>query len=266
MSALDSFVAALAPDGLNLVGVISVAEWDAAAPPVRQSSAVAPGAKSIIVVGNGGPRMWRAMGEAIEADAGVLVDQPHPVDAFARARVLAAGSVFAACSPKWFWAAADATVHLDFRMLAQMAGFGTVGRLGLVMHPTYGPWLGLRAACFVTIELEPTRAAGAHPCDGCSAPCVSACPGGAFSTGNWAVDACTSFKAASTRCADTCYSRLACPAGVAERYEVEAITYHANRAKGRAALREKYGIKEDRFDGVGPHWHDWRARVDLEKM
>ena len=265
MTPLDHFSAALLPSGINLVGVISVAEWDAAAPEVRQSKAVAPGARSIIVVGNGGPRMWHALGEAIDAERAALVDQPHPVDAFARKQILAAGAAFAGMSPRWFWAAADATLHLDFRMLAQMAGFGTVGRLGLVMHPKYGSWLGLRSACFVDVELTPTRASGPHPCDGCDAPCITACPGGAFSTGEWGVDACSSFKAASTRCASTCHARLACPAGLDQRYPEQAITYHANRAEGRAALRERFSITSDRFDGVGPHWHDWRKRVDLNQ-
>jgi hypothetical protein len=265
MTAFDTFASRLAPSGLNLVGSISVAEWDRVAPPSRQSPALAPGARSIVVVGNGGRAMWDGMLHEIEQDPRRLVDEPHPVDAYARRHVSAAAEALGEPASPWFYAAADATVHLDFRELARMAGFGSVGRLGLIMHPEYGPWLGLRAATFVQAEYSPTPVAGPHACDGCAAPCLSACPGGAFVSGEWAVDKCSTFKQNSTVCASTCHSRSACPAGAAHRYPEELITYHANRALGRAALRERFGIKADRFDGVGPHWSDWRARVNMEE-
>lgn len=262
----QALLAALAPAGLNVAGVASVAAWDEVATPARRSAAVAPGSKSILVVGSGGGALWRAFLDDLRRDPSGLTAEPHPLDAFVRRAVAAADPRLGQAPRRWFWSSAEAEVHLDFRVLAQVAGLGAPGRLGLLMHPVYGPWLGLRAACFLEAELTPSAPAGEGPCAGCPAPCVAACPGGAFPGGAWSVDACTSFRLSSPECAGTCHARGACPEGAAHRYPAEEVAYHTDRATGRRWLRAHLGLADgdDPFDGVGPYWGSWRQKVNVK--
>lgn len=270
---LAAFTDALLPSGLNLVGVASTRAWNASMGPQRTTEALFPAARSILVVGNGGPTMWRAFVRDLDADPRHLTEEANPLDAFARRTILGADTALGPAARRWFWAAADADTHVDFRVLANLAGFGRASRLGLLLHDTFGPWVGLRAACFIDADLpgthEPETSLAAEPtlarqCLGCSA-CVAACPGSAFPGDRWAVDVCSTYHHLSTRCASTCHARDACPVGADQRYDEAEITYHSNRALGRQALRERLGLAQgaDRFEGIGPHWTDWRTRVGV---
>ncbi len=257
---LVRLTASLAPAGLNLIGVADVAAWDAAAPERHRSAVVAPGARSIVVVANGGRAAWSAFVADLERDAAVLVGHRHPFDAWCAARVRAADDD-AGGARAWFFAAAESEIHLDFRRLAALAGLGVRSRLGLLLHPEFGPWVGLRAAAFVDEVLPVVPPPRAVPCDTCARPCVEACPGAAFPDGAWNVDACTAFHVVSTACARTCHARVACPEGAAHRYGDEQLGYHYDRLGGRRALRRRAPAAPDPYEGDGPHWADWRARV-----
>lgn len=264
---LAAFQEQLRPAGLNLFAVADVAAWDAQAPPSRQSAALLPGARSILVVASGGRALWEALLADLRAEPAHLREERHPVDAFVRRRVLAADAAQPG-TRRWFWAAAEAELHLDFRLLAALAGLGHHSRLGLVLHPVYGPWLGLRAACFTDAVLPPTPLSGPNPCDTCAArpggpPCTAACPGDAFPDGRWEVDPCTRFHGESARCAASCAAREACPEGAAHRYDPEQIAYHYDRLGGRRRLRVLTGILDDPHEGDGPHWGNWRRRVNV---
>jgi epoxyqueuosine reductase QueG len=252
--------------GLNVSGVTTAAAWDATQPEARRVAALMPGARSILVVGNGGGALWDALLADLAADPRHLTEEEHPLDAFVRRAVLAADAQLGDVPRRWFWAAADADVHIDFRVLAHLAGMGGPSRLGLLMHPTYGCWLGLRAACFLAADLPADEPGGPDLCTGCDAPCARACPAGALDAGRWDVDRCGEFHHESDLCHATCHARVACPVGASRRYTEEELRYHSNRREGRRALRRKLGIPDaaDRFEGVGPHWGDWRKRVDVK--
>lgn len=262
----DRLASALAASGLNLCGVADAASWDARVPPSRRTDALLPGARSILVFGNGGGAMWEALLADLRRDPRGLTEEEHPVDAFVRRAVAAADALLGGVRRRWFWASAEADLHIDFRLLAGMAGMGVQSRLGLLIHPTWGTWIGLRAACFVEPDLPTSPLASADPCHGCPAPCVSSCVGAAFPTGQWDVDACSRFHRDDVLCERSCASRLACPVGADRCYTAEHYAYHAHRPSGRAWLREHLGIPPgaDRYEGVGPHWGDWRARVDVK--
>lgn len=262
----DAFRARLADAGLNLTGVASAAAWNAAMPPARQTGALLPGARAILVIGNGGSALWNAFLEDLRADPRRLTDEPHPLDAFVRRRVADADPLLGEARRRWFWATADADVHLDFRVLAHLAGLGAPSRLGLLLHPKWGVWMGLRAACLLDAELPFSTPSTAAPCVGCPAPCRTACPAGALDDGAWNVEICTKFHAEDTRCERSCAARLACPIGQEHRYLPEHYAYHAHRESGRRWLRAHLGLDAgaDRHEGEGPYWGNWRARVDVK--
>lgn len=264
MVQLAELTAALAPAGLNMVGVAEPAAWNRVALASRTTDALFPATRAIVVVGNGGPTLWRRFVADLEANPRHLLEEPNPLDAFARRAVLAADAAWGTTPRRWFFAAADAELHIDFRVAAQLAGLGAASRLGLLLHPEFGPWVGLRAACFVAADLPFASPMTDNPCAGCPAPCVSACPGRAFPGGSWSVDACGAFKSSSDRCTHHCFSRAACPVGSENRYDDAGFRYHNDRASGRRALREHLGIAdgEDPFEGTGPYWGDWKARIN----
>lgn len=257
---LDRLLAALAPAGLNAVGVLSAHTWDARMPAAQRVAPLVAGAQQVVVVGSGGPALWRAFLADLEARPEHLVAEPHPLDAFVRRSVHAASAALGDRPHRWVLSAANESIFLDFRMMAEMAGVGTRGRLGLLMHPVHGPWLGLRAACIVAGEVGPVSPPlTPSPCDGCPAPCVTACPGAAFPQGRFSIGRCASFQGDSDACALSCHSRRACPAGAGSAYPVDEERYHTNRPVGRAELRRRLGIA----DAADPHageplaWTRW---------
>lgn len=260
----------LAASGLDLVGVVDAhtlsAAWDTVVPAARRADTLLPGARSALVFGNGGGALWDTFLADLRRDPRGLTEEANPLDAYVRRVVTQADALLGDVPRRWFWAAADAEVHIDFRLLAGLAGMGVQSRLGLLIHPTFGTWLGLRAACFLAEDLPANAAAPVDPCAGCPAPCVTACVGDAFRDSRWEVDRCVRFHRDADLCERTCASRFACPVGADRRYTPEHYGYHAHRKSGRAWLRAHLGLPPgaDRFEGVGPHWGDWRARVDVK--
>ena len=150
---LAALTTGLAAQGLNAWGVADPARWDAHVPPEKRADAVLPGARAIVVFGSGGPALWHALLADVAATPAHLADEAHPLDAFVRRAVQAADAHLGATRRRWVYAAADASPLVDFRTLGWLAGLGGRSRLGLLLHPEYGPWLGLRAACFVDAAL-----------------------------------------------------------------------------------------------------------------
>lgn len=266
MSLLPDLTAALAPAGLNLVRVAGLNAYDSEVGPERRAEALAPGTRAIVVVGSGGGALWEAFLADLARDARGLTEEENPLDAFVQRSVRAADATLGDVPRRWFWCGADAEVHLDFRLLAHAAGLGARSRLGLLINPTWGVWLGLRAACFLGAELAADAPGGPDLCAGCPAPCVAACPGGAFPRGTWDVDACSSWKRSSEVCRASCAARQACPVAAERRYGPAELAYHDHRESGRRRLRAILGVPDgaDRFEGAGPFWSSWRARVDTK--
>lgn len=222
-------------------------------------SALLPGCRSAVVFASG-RRLWEAFLDDLRAHPAHLSAEAHPLDAFV-VRLVRAADPAPGPGRRWiFCGALEAEalgVGLDFRVLAAAAGLGWRGRLGLLMHPEAGPWIGLRAAC---LTVEPLAAggelAGPGPCGGCPAPCVAACPAGAITAAGWQVGPCARHQQASTGCQPGCLSRSACPAGAAHRYDPLQAAYHAHRPTGRPVLAAALGIADAR-EGIGPGWEAW---------
>ena len=253
-------IAHLACAGLNVAGVADARAYDLTARPELQADRLLPGARRVLVLGSGGPALWEGMLADLRQDPALLAQSPHPVEDYVARRVAEADAMLPHGARRWFFTSATAEVHLDFRTLALTAGLGTPSRLGLLLHPVHGPWLGLRAACFLADEGLPVSARlGEGPCAACPAPCVSACPGEAFPEGQWEVGRCSAFHRESSECARSCAARLACPEGGGSRYPEAELRYHYDRAGGRPELRRLVGLDPaaDPHQGVGPHWEAW---------
>jgi len=242
--------------GLNHTGIVDVATYNAGVSPELHTDVLAPWARSILVFASGGSALWDALLVDLRREPSHLTESDHPLDDFVHRSLAGVSDVFGGVEHRWIQASSNADIHLDFRRLAVMAGLGSPSRLGLIIHPIFGPWMGLRAACFLPIEL-PVSAPIEDQCGDCPAPCVEACLGDAFVDGQWEVSRCADFHRRSSQCAVDCDSRLACPVGVEFRYPKDERGYHCDRAIGRKRMAQVLNIEGDYRKGIGPHWGGW---------
>jgi len=231
---VDSIAHAVAPFGLNLVGVASVASYDAQAGSGPALAHHLDGAETVIVVGNGGGAFWDAYRRFCAAHRG-WERRPDPLDDFTREVVeTSCAPLFRRTSARVLYPFGFARDAVSFTRLAALAGLGRPSLVGVLVHPVYGPWIALRAAILVRDRLEAPRPAdGFDPCPSCrERSCMPACPGGAVATDGWSVPRCGAYRARpDDPCATRCHARVACVIGPEHRYPDDALAYHQARAR-----------------------------------
>ena len=223
-------VARLADAGLALTGSIPIAEYDALVPPSWRSAVLAPGARSALVVGNAGRALWEHF--TVSPERALAED---PLDAYTR-RVL--GEAAGALAPEpaiGFYADRREGVYLPLVALAQRAGFGSPGRVGVLIHPVYGPWIAIRAVMLVAEALPFRAPTPFDPCTGCPAPCASACHGRVVGPRGVDPAACHQARLTLSACALACDARSACVVGPEHAYSAEQIAHHS-RIRRRGAV------------------------------
>ena len=168
----------LQASGFNIAGVLAIDQYDALVPKVWRGGILLPAARSAVLLGCGGADFFRALRDSPEWAEGL-----DPADRFAR-------RVVEAHRDAWIehgWSSKSflyldrrddegKSGYADFVGLATACGLGVPSRLGILLHPTYGPWWAIRALLLTERELPPTVALDWAPCDGCPAPCAQACP------------------------------------------------------------------------------------------
>jgi hypothetical protein len=176
-------------------------------------------ARTLVLAGNAGPRMWRAFAAA-RAGGAMTLDLWSEGVLRALAAQLGARAVFPFERP-----------YLPFPRWAMRAEACHASPLGLLIHPDYGLWHGYRGALLLpaAIALRP-RDRRASPCASCAdQPCLSACPVGAFDGKAYDVPACARHLAGAPEpvCMDVgCLARHACPVGRDYRYAPEQARFH----------------------------------------
>ena len=212
---------ALARAGLNVTGALAIASYDALVPAAWRSAALAPGARGVLVVGNGGRALWDEFTRSPERALG-----ENPLDAYTR-RVLAEAA--RACEPPAavaFYADKRDGAYLPLVALAERAGFGAPSRLGVLIHREFGPWLAIRGVLLVADALRDPERAPFAPCVGCPAPCARACRGRVVGPQTLDAAGCYQTRLSDPGCAATCDARSACVVGRAHAYSREQLAHH----------------------------------------
>jgi hypothetical protein len=215
-------VSRLEDAGLALTGSLPIAEYDALVPPAWRSARISTHARSALVVGNAGRALWEKFQAAPER---ALAEDP--LDAYVR-RVLDEASRLADPQAEVaFYADRREGVYLPIVALARRAGFGSPGRVGVLIHPVYGPWIAIRAVLLLADEVDFHEPAAYAPCEGCPAPCVGACHGGVIGASGVDPAACYRVRLTNPACATACDARSACVVGPEHAYTRAQIAHHS---------------------------------------
>lgn len=179
------------------------------------------GVATVALVGMAGRDGWGAFAASPEARDGA----DHPLDRFSRRIVRQLAEEFAAVALFPF----DGPPYHPFQQWAMRAEPVRSSPLGLLIHPRYGLWHSYRGALGFAASLDlPPAEDAPGPCVGCPAPCLSACPVGAFTSGGYDVPACAA-RLRSGQGADCmaggCLARRACPIGAAFRHGAEQSAF-----------------------------------------
>lgn len=180
-------------------------------------------ARSLLLVGNAGPGMWREFSAWLDRQPDIMAD---PLDTWSAevidviAARVGARAVYPSQRP---WQ--------PFQQWAMRAEGLRASPMGVLVHPEYGPWHAWRAALLFADEV-PIQAPEklSHPCDGCvEQPCLTSCPVNAFSDSGFDVARCSGHagSAAGHACREAgCLARNACPVGADMRYGAAQQAFH----------------------------------------
>jgi epoxyqueuosine reductase QueG len=230
---IESIRNAAAPFGLNLVAAVRVDVYDSLVAHRYRASAIAPRAKSIVVIGNGGGAFWRAASRYAESHPGWWTRE-NPLDDFTREVI--DGEVLRAAKShaRVIYPFVGDGPTLNFIELAKAAGLAGPTILGVVAHPVFGPWIAFRAALLLDDSLDaPGDACGFDPCPSCTTrTCIAACPVGAVAhPAGWDIPKCVTHRVENeTDCATRCHARVGCVLGPEHRYPDDELAYHQMRA------------------------------------
>jgi epoxyqueuosine reductase len=216
------------------MSAVPAARYDARVAPEMRADGIDPAARSIVVLANGGGALWAAFKDHVARNSG-WDRRENPLDDFIREIVerevtrplKESGGRFTVVYP-------FSPRSLNFIELGKAAGIAGPSILGVVVHPTYGPWVAFRAAFLMDIAIDsPGDAQEFDPCPGCAArSCIAACPVSAVSfPKGWDVARCVTHRVESEPdCAGRCHARAACVLGPEHRYPDDELAYHQMRA------------------------------------
>ena len=239
MGLLRDITTALSPLGLNLVGTTSVSDYEARVPTQYHISRQFSEAQTVVVIGNGGGEFWEHFRQYTDKRPCNLDQHEHPLDRYTVQVVKAALSPrldqehigYHLIYPFQFFSG----LTVSFMHLAEAAGLARPSILGVQLHPTYGPWLALRASVLLDREYSdsgekaPKVTDDFDPCPSCvERSCVTACPAQAITMQHgWDVPSCVQHRLRiSTDCADRCHARFNCVYGREHRYSEDELEYH----------------------------------------
>jgi len=224
--AIAAFEGELRSAGLNLPARLTAVDYDALVPPAWSSRALLPDAVSAFVLAAGGRDFFTAFAASAEA-----AKADDPVDAFTR-RVVSAAAEAVDGHPLFAFERRGGE-FADFVRLGRAAGLGAPSRLGLLLHPIYGPWMSIRAVVLTRLPAPPgPESADFDPCTRCAAPCEAACPGAAPGPAGFDVPGCVATRRVTPGCRERCDARRACVVGPEHRYLDAGEAHHMRSLPG----------------------------------
>jgi methylmalonic aciduria homocystinuria type C protein len=216
---LASLRATLEPQGFDLMQALRIGEYNARVEPALALDDFGSGENLAVVVANT-RALWPVWLAALASDP-VLAACPDPLDAYTeRALHAAVARLGVPASVRFAHTTGARTVAMQ--RLAHAAGLAFLSETHMSVHPTYGPWIALRAVVSVAIPGPPGAAAPmAHPCGDCARGCRAP-----FERALATLTGAPSEEHARTHWRAWLACRDACPVGREHRYSDAQIRYH----------------------------------------
>ena len=207
--ALPALEARLAEERLEVLGGFAVAEGEAGFPA---------GTRTLLMLGPLEPGFWAHLQSQPEWG------EPDPVDRWSRRVIgriacdLGAKALFPFGGPPWH----------PFYQWALRTGRVWDSPVRLLVHAGQGLMVSFRGALALreVVEVPPPAV---RPCEGCAAPCLTACPAGALTGAGYDLPACHAFldRPEGADClSGGCLVRRACPVSQSYARLPEQSGYH----------------------------------------
>ncbi|MFQ5513592.1 MAG: hypothetical protein ACE5FG_04080 [Myxococcota bacterium] len=233
---LASLRARLARAGLTLSATLPPKTYDALVPDVWRIASVRPGTRGVLIVGNAGRSLWPRFQASPEARL-----RRNSLDRYTERVLQEAASTLIPPAGVAIYTEKRDGVYLPMVRLAEFAGLGAPGRIGILIHPVFGPWISFRGLLYLPDAVGPERPRSFDPCGGCPAPCVEACPGHVITSDGLDPAACFRTKIRRRECRLACDARSACIHGREYSFGTSQIAHHSrfrwHPATVRHALR-----------------------------
>lgn len=166
-----------------------------------------------------GAALWQVFIEALEQNERLQASS-HPLDDYTEHVVAKLQRTTRSPSSAFFSHRTDPLIPIQ--RIAEVAGLAGLSPSHLSVHPSVGPWLGLRAVVVFDADHTDDPAPAARPCEGCSRPCLSA------------FERVRSDPRASWQA--WLAVRDSCPVGREARYGDRQIQYHYTKERGALTL------------------------------
>jgi len=216
--------------GFNITQTISARAYDNIVYEQKSASRLLPGAGSITLIGFGGNSFWGTLKSYIRDNPSFKERGEDLIDNYSLMVFKELTDVLKENGVKYraVFPFGSGGALLDFVKLGEVSGAGVRSLLGILLHPTYGPWISLRGALLTELELSSYDSAlsGFDPCPSCHKPCIEACPASTISERGWDWESCMVFRLTEVTCSSGCASRRACPHGNDRQYSQEQLAYH----------------------------------------
>ena len=220
MNGASGIVSALEAGGFGLAAPLPVSPYDALVPEPWRASALLPGARAVLIVANAGRSLWPRFRASPEAALAT-----DPLDTYTRRvfrdAVAGENAAFALYQDR------RDGLYLPLVALGERAGLGVPGRVGVLLHPVYGPWLSLRGVIYLATEQGFREPEPFDPCTGCPAPCADACHGKVIGPTGVDVEACYRSRLTLAPCALRCDARRACVLGPEHAFPPDQEAHHS---------------------------------------
>ena len=221
---VNAFAVACARRGLDLVAPFSVSAFNSAASVEERLPDLARQDALAILVGNT-RRLWPVFRAALAEDPSRR-EVAHPLDRYVTESVTDAAST-TGVHHELRWAHTMLPHPIPIQRMAQQIGLAALSPSHLSVHPTFGPWIALRAVAVFDVAVPaPAERPSIEPCVSCAKPCVAALE--------------KALGAAGPRPLDEIHIgsdwerwlavRDACPVGISHRYSDDQIAYHYTKS------------------------------------
>ncbi|HTV24742.1 MAG TPA: hypothetical protein VMG12_38885 [Polyangiaceae bacterium] len=216
---LATLRAELEPCGFDLLHPFRIGAYNDRASPSLALDDLGSRDHLAIVVGNT-RALWPVWLAALAADR-ALAANPEPLDAYTERTLQAAlGSLRARAAVRFAHETGVRTPAIQ--RVAHAAGLAYLSETHMSVHPTYGPWIALRAVVTVAVAGPPDAAAPmAQPCGDCASHCRPA-----FERALATIAGAPSEANARAHWREWLACRDACPVGREHRYSEAQIHYH----------------------------------------